>query len=480
VNPNPPSCPPLANEIYLREYEQDGAIPFDAIGGAPELRRNWFRDNRNEIQTISRDGDVFVGTTHFVGIIPFKCRNDPQCPGHLLVSLPKGAPRDSTDERAVNDSLLRFLELLALSSELVPRPLPPDIGGFEGIRGTGEKFLLLLAVHYAALIEDLCVRDFRRHYRHEEAPVQGRVRGRVHLAGHLRSIARGQAHVIPCRWDEFTPDNWDNRILDSAARALTVNAGRLDPAGGNTVRRLFHAADPYFALVNRDVPVFPWDLGRARLGRVSTRYKRTLSWASLIIRGLSSVAAGGTALKVAVDANDVFEKFARVIVSKAVAEVQSGWMVREKRAIPGLLENGPMVKPDILINDGEDQMIAVGDAKYKEVLELLDQQEGATDFVRIARQCVEASDLYQLYCYMRLTQTTNGFFVVPYWDAAADEPAARLLKDQRFRLSPKDGVGAGSGRPLAVLGLNMMKSPVAAAKEGQRELAGWLRGCVST
>jgi len=475
-----PSCAPLANEVYLREYEQTGAVPFEAIGGTPELRRSWFRENRNEIRPVPRDGDVFLGTTHYVGLIPFNCNVNPQCPGHLLVSLPKGAPRDLTDETGVNESLTRFLELLALTSGLAPRPLPEGTGGFNGVRGSGEKFLLLLAVHYAALVEDLCLRDFRRHYRHEEGAVRGRIRGRVHVPGHLRSISRGQAHLIPCRWDEFTPDNWDNRILDFAARALTANAGRLDPSGRTMVRRLFQPTDPYFALVDRDVPVFPWDLGRARLGRVSTRYKRALAWASLIIRGLSRVAAGGSALKVAVDANEVFEKFARGIVSKAVTEVHAGWMVPEKPAIPGLLDNGESrAEPDILIKDPSGQTIAVGDAKYKQVLEILDQQSGAADFTRIARQRVKSSDLYQLYCYMRLTQTRNGFFVVPYWDDAPGEPAARLLTDRRFRVSPTDEEGTGPGGKLVVLGLNMMKPPVAVAKEGQRIFTGWLRNDLS-
>lgn len=472
-------CPPLPSEVYLREYEQDGGLPIDKIGGTPDVRRKWFRDNRAELRTFSRDGDAFVGPSHYVGVIPFTCSINPQCPGHLLVSLPKGTPRDPSDASDVTESLVRFLDLLALSSGLAARPLSDDVG-FTGVRGTGDKVLLLLAAHYAALLEELCLRDFRRYYRHEEGSLRGRVRGRVHLSGHLRSIAGGRAHAIPCRWDEFTPDNWDNRILDSAARSLTAHSGRLDAAGRTMVRRLFLPTEPYFAAVNRDVPVFPWDLHRARLGRVSVRYRRALAWASMVIRGLGGVAAGGSALKVAIDANEVFESFARVVVSKAVAELHTGWVVPAKASIAGLLDTGdPRIEPDIMIKDGAGLTVAVGDAKYKQVMELLDLNGGEARFDRVARQRIGASDLYQLYCYMRLTQTSNGFFVVPYWDSADNEPAARLLTDRWFRLGPVDAADAGPHRPLAVLGLNMMKPPVAAAREGQRELTSWLRRCGS-
>jgi hypothetical protein len=51
---------------------------------------------------------------------------------------------------------------------------------------------------------------------------------------------------------------------------------------------------------------------------------------------------------------------------------------------------------------------------------------------------------------------------------AAQEPMPQL--------SPTDGDGIGAARPLAVLGLNMIKSPGAAARAGQREMVGWLRG----
>src|SRR5438477_4640374 len=44
----------------------------------------------------------------------------------------------------------------------------------------------------------------------------------------LKFFPTARQHVLPCRWEEFTVDNWDNRILWAAARRLKEVAGAFD------------------------------------------------------------------------------------------------------------------------------------------------------------------------------------------------------------------------------------------------------------
>src|SRR5207247_1535266 len=95
-----------------------------------------------------------IRAANHVGLLPFSGANQT----HWLLVAPKGCGQDW------NLGLLRFLELIALSEGETP---PDDIPGLEGKPGP-DRFLLFLAYHYARLLRDLCLRDFRSYYRHEE------------------------------------------------------------------------------------------------------------------------------------------------------------------------------------------------------------------------------------------------------------------------------------------------------------------------
>jgi 5-methylcytosine-specific restriction endonuclease McrBC regulatory subunit McrC len=107
---------------------------------------------------------------------------------------------------------MRFLDLALLEPPQQTRP------GLTARRG--PHHCVILARHYTEVLRQLCRRDFRRHYRQEEGELAAKIRGRLYVAGQLRNRLRGRVHRAPCRWEEFTADNWDNRILLGAARAL--------------------------------------------------------------------------------------------------------------------------------------------------------------------------------------------------------------------------------------------------------------------
>jgi hypothetical protein len=162
-----------------------------------------------------------VRATGFVGLLPFVVSGAP----HLLLVAPKGC------QHRQHVGLLRFLELLTFHDGA---SLPEDAGGWEGQLGP-HPFLLFLARHYATVLRELCRRDFRSHYRGDEGDLRGRIRGRLRLGAYASLAVRGRSHVLPCRWDEITVDNWDNRILWGVARRLAQLARVLDPEAARSV-----------------------------------------------------------------------------------------------------------------------------------------------------------------------------------------------------------------------------------------------------
>jgi hypothetical protein len=219
-----------------------------------------------------------IRAAEYVGALPFSVQGR----SHLLLIAPKGC------QQKPDLGLLRFLELLAFDEGETLQE--EDIIGSEGKLGP-HRFLLFLARHYASLLKELCRRDFRSYYRAEEDELRGFIRGRLHLTGYARLAVQGKRHILPCRWDEFTVDNWDNRILWAAARRLKNLAAALDPHAARLVWEPFQHLLSWFGPV-AEMPITAADFHRSRLGRTSRYYRRALVWARLLLQGSDLPAAG--------------------------------------------------------------------------------------------------------------------------------------------------------------------------------------------
>jgi 5-methylcytosine-specific restriction endonuclease McrBC regulatory subunit McrC len=334
--------------------------------------------------------------------------------------------------------------------------------------------LLLLAGYYSAVLRELCRADFRRFYRRESNQLVGRTRGRLLVAPHLANSLRGAAHRVPCQWDEFTADNLDNRILKQAHLALVRATLRLGSLGGATwIYGLFRGIGSYFDEV-ADMPVSGEDLRRTRLDRLSSHYRRSLRWARLILRGTRCVRAAREAPQLLIDANAAFEELARLVVRRAIPRhyilAKAGTHLDET-----LLLNGPDAIPDIQIMSG-DHTVAIGDAKYKKVLELADVESAPTSSIdEVLRLRLRADDLYQLYAYQRITQAPVGFLVVPYWSWSPHARAAEFRSVGPFNRSPIDNTSSHTpDHAVAVLGLNMAARPARIVNEAVGRLRSWL------
>ncbi len=401
-----------------------------------------------------KDGRPCLRAAHYVGLFPFSAADQT----HLLLIAPKGCRQNENEK----PGLLRFLELVALAEGETP---PKEIPGWQGQLGP-DKFLLFLASHYARLLQELCRRDVRSYYRPEEGELRSRIRGRLHLAAYARLALQGKQHVLPCRWEEFTVDNWDNRILWAAACRLKQVARAFDSQAAALVWKPFEGLLPWFSAV-AEVPIRASDFRKSRLGRTSRYYRQALAWARLLLQGSDLPTGGGQVPPLVLDTHKAFEKFAEAVARAALPD---GWQAAFQHESVFLTGQQPQKRqPDILFSDAQGAMVAVGDAKYKEVLEGATDAELETSKGVLAR--IQAADWNQLYVYMRMKKASCGFFIVPFWKADGED--FKLLREFQFAESPRDAA-VGANVRVAVLALNLLRPLREVKKTAAERLREWL------
>jgi hypothetical protein len=440
----------VALQPHLTLFEYGTCLDQDQAAALFERRQSLQPYVTKRLLTRSLEGDKpCLRASHYIGLLPF--------PGaaqaHLLLIAPKGCRSDW------KLGLLRFLELLTLSEGETP-PKEEDIPGCQGQLGP-EQFLLFLAGYYARLLQQLCSRDFRSYYRPEEGELRGRIRGRLHHASYARLAIRGKPHLLPCRWEEFTVDNWDNRILWAAACRLKQVAGAFDSQAAASVWKPFKGLLTWFSAV-AEVPITTADFHKSRLGRTSPYYRRALAWARLLLQGSDLPARSGQAPPLVLDTHKAFEKFAEAIARSALPDGCHAEFQIESDFLTG--QQTQKHRPDILLSDAKG-VIAVGDAKYKEVLEGAQDADLETSSGVLTR--IQPADWYQLYVYMRMKNALCGFFIVPFWKADGNQ--TEWLEQFSFLVPPSD-----PGVRVAVLSVNLLK-PLAGVKQKAAErLREWL------
>jgi hypothetical protein len=122
--------------------------------------------------------------------------------------------------------------------------------------------------------------------------------------------------------------------------------------------------------------------------------------------------------------------------------------------------------PDILLT-GPEGLSAVGDTKYKDVLEQAAPNAPLMTAEEVLKVCINSADWNQLYVYMRMKGASSGFFVVPFWKAEGDP--VDWLNDFRFAVSPCDGTVR-----VAVLALNLLKPLRDVKQTAATKLRTWL------
>ena len=171
--------------------------------------------------------------------------------------------------------------------------------------------------------------------------------------------------------------------------------------------------------------------------------------------------------------NNVSEARRHLEPQSAASSVGRGMEVefQAKTSFPTVLEGGTPGRPDLIFRCGaNERATAIGDAKYKDLLELARQNEVQLDNPSAYSAKIKPADWYQLYVYLRLSKARKGFFVVPFW--SGNEDSAKLVDAPQFTRSPLNG---NVQAQVKVLGLNLLCPIGVIRREGARLLADWLR-----
>ena len=246
---------------------------------------------------------------------------------------------------------------------------------------------------FARTTETTLARGLIRSYQ-EQNEVLVALRGRIDLG---TQIARGGIPFpIACRYEDYTPDNAENRYLKAAVR----RASRVPLVAGEDRRRLLAQL---IALEDvADVSVQPDDLDRIPITRLNAHYEPALRLARLVLQNLTLVdQQGGTsASSFMVDMNWLFERF--------VTE-------RLRRALVGRLE----VRDQTMAHLGEGKRVLMrpdlefrrrGVAKYV----------GDIKYKLTGDATARTSDYYQLLAYTTALDLSEGVLIYCITDGGVE------------------------------------------------------------
>jgi 5-methylcytosine-specific restriction enzyme subunit McrC len=227
------------------------------------------------------------------------------------------------------------------------------------------------------------------------ATVRGRIRFQDQIDRHF-----GLLPPIEVRYDEFTEDVEENRLVKAALRALE----RIRIRSAEMRYRLhhFHPILDRVSLVEYE----PRNLPTINYTRLNHRYRPAVELSKLILSSLSYDLKYGSATGAAflVDMNEVFEKFVWVALREALG--LSAWDFPSGGGNNSLfMDVGQKIrlKPDLSWWEGSN-CVFVGDVKYK----------------RISVTGIKHPDLYQLLAYTIATELPGGLLI---YAAGEDEPA---------------------------------------------------------
>ncbi len=226
-------------------------------------------------------------------------------------------------------------------------------------------------------------------YRTEEEALHT-VRGRIVVAEQIRRRF-GVAVPVELRYDDFTDDILENRLVKAAAALL----GRMRIRSARS-----RAGLRWIASTLGDVSAArfaPKDPPEVEFGRLNGHYREVVGLSRLILRHWAYEAERGEtrAAGFLVDMNRVFQDFVTLALREALGVSERTF--RSDNEIPRVtLDEGGKVRlaPDLSWWDGP-ACAFVGDAKYK----------------RIDSKAVPNADLYQLLAYATALDLPGGLLV---------------------------------------------------------------------
>ncbi len=251
----------------------------------------------------------------------------------------------------------------------------------------------VLAIALASEARQAFARGLLHGYREEEDALQT-VRGRIRFDDQMR---RRSGFILPVevRYDEFTDDILENRLVKAASIRLSSMRLRSPNARGELSRVAGMLAQ--VSLVEfgaNDVP-------EARFDRLNEHYRGVIGLARLILRhsAFESGRGGVRASGFLMDMNRLFQEFLTVALREEFGV--SPDTLRSDHAITLDEAGRAMLKPDLSWWEGG-ACTFVGDAKYKNLT---------------GKMSVPGTDLYQLLAYITALDLGGGLLIYAQGEA---------------------------------------------------------------
>ena len=244
----------------------------------------------------------------------------------------------------------------------------------------------VLALALVSTARRAFVRGLLHGYRTEEEALHT-VRGRIMFAEQIRRRF-GIPLPVEVRYDEFTDDIRENRLVKAAAARLGGMRLRSRDArvGLGWIAAMLDNVSPVEFPPN-DVPDVPFD-------RLNEHYRGVVGLSRLILRysafesGRGQVRAAGFLMNM----NDVFQEFVTQALREALGVSPYAF---GERNIPSLDKDGIVsLRPDLVWREGSSWTF-VGDAKYKD----------------LSDDSAPNSDLYQLLAYVTALNLPGGMLI---------------------------------------------------------------------
>ena len=257
----------------------------------------------------------------------------------------------------------------------------------------------VLAIALASEAHRAFARGLLHGYREEEDALQT-VRGRIRFDDQMR---RRSGFILPVevRYDEFTDDILENRLVKAAAVRLSRMRLRSTKARGElsgATGMLEQVSLVEFGA--NDVPEFRFD-------RLNEHYRGVVGLARLILRHSAFESGRGDerASGFVMNMNDLFQDFLTAALREALGV--SSHTLRSDHIITLDEDGRARLKPDLSWWDGSDCTF-VGDAKYK----------------NLTNKPVPGADLYQLLAYATALDLGGGLLI--YAQGEADTGSYRV------------------------------------------------------
>ena len=278
---------------------------------------------------------------------------------------------------------------------LLEAGLPPKTWRQESYDyATSADLLPSIIAFFARTLANTLARGLLRSYRPEEERLVA-LRGRIDVASQFRQA--GVPLPVACRYDEYTPDIFENRYVKAAAR-LAVRVPRVEAEDRRRLLQQVAALEDV-----PDAPVRAEDLDRLLFTRLNAHYAPALRLARLLLSNLTLVDQRGdrSASSFLVDMNRLFEDF----VTERLRRALRGRLEVRSQSLAHLgVGRKVRMRPDLVFRR-QGTEVYVADIKYK----------------LTADARARTSDYYQLLAYTTALDLPEGVLIYCLADGGLPE-----------------------------------------------------------